>query len=936
MLGEDAQRYQEEVQRLQDFSGKVSDGMQGENSMGAALKEARGVVGHSAKSFTGLTNGHAAASSKSPGAQQSPNGDKKAHAYPVDGSKPGGANRTGSLVKGSNLKRSGSVKDLIQKFSGGENGQASPTGSMASSPTGSPVGAGDSSGKAALKSSSDSGPMEDRKGTLNRSASALANGDGGGGAPEPTPLPSIRVTPPARGTDPHSEGGTQCFGGSADSNAERDVSPGKGGPRDGSEPGYGMGSESDFDPSKQPGSPPSEDEAPNPRVAQNPKYQLFLGSDVIRNGSRDPDGTAGENGPRSSRWESSTSRSGPNHRGSLESLASRDWDTMSDRMGGFESPPRVFNSPYTSPSIDFNPSYRMSEYKVQDVLSPATSELNLFGFNSSRSTSPVPSPTVTLPRRQYSAYDTLTRRREVMSNTLPMRPGVPNKRDFIEELTRQLNECQRRNQFLEAESVEMDKERNQIRFEMRGLLVNNEDLLRTNTQLQVEMKRMRERMAEMERENLLMNERFREMESELKEAREVMVEANTQEYAFNFLQQSLKNKIQDAEEALDKQTQHSQEMSEKLWHMERELEELKIEKQTRDKRSADLSSTVLRLEAELGEALQVSNQATAELSLQQKLKDDAEQRVEELEESLMEKSQELQRAQQTISKLQGEVSGKLIDKERTLEEEIQLRERAQLQCKQAERTLEDLQMELQTLAQSKEDVVKQLKQAQEKMIDLESDLEEMHDSEQRWASKQKRAIEQTEQLQLRLIQEKDLNDQLECEKAVLERQIRELRLEVEELQSSRVQEDVITKAESRVKDLENSLRAEERNKIVLTNNIGKLERKVKELSDQLEEEHRLATEQKDLMTQRIRSLKRQLNEVEEEASRRETQHRHTQRELAEERETSSRLQRQLLDQHLKMKRNESLTVRQTMENLRLDLSVDEDDEPVTEPKSSTA
>lgn len=55
------------------------------------------------------------------------------------------------------------------------------------------------------------------------------------------------------------------------------------------------------------------------------------------------------------------------------------------------------------------------------------------------------------------------------------------------------------------------------------------------------------------------------------------------------------------------------------------------------------------------------------------------------------------------------------------------------------------------------------------------------------------------------------------------------------------------------------------------------------------------------MAQRIRSLKRQLNEAEEEASRKEAQFRHTQRELAEERETSGRLQRQLLDQHLQTK-----------------------------------
>ncbi|XP_042158689.1 cingulin-like protein 1 isoform X1 [Oncorhynchus tshawytscha] len=712
--------------------------------------------------------------------------------------------------------------------------------------------------------------------------------------------------------------------------------------------------ESDFDPNKQPESPPSENEPSNPvKVRQNPKYQLFLDGDMIGNGSRDTNGTSGrENGngrePRnSSRLDSASSRFGPNYRGSLESLASRDWDTMSDRVGGFESPPRVFNSPYaTVASMEYNPGMnRMSEQKMQEVMSPATSELNLFNSYNSRSSSPVLSFTsaATSSRARFSTFDSLRRRDQpVMPSQLPIRSTVspvamPSKRDYIEELTRQMDACQKRNQFLEAESIEMDKERNQIRLEMRGLLVNNEDLLRTNSTLQTEMNRMRMRMVELERDNTAMTERFKVMETELTEARAQMVEANTQEYAFNFLQQSLKNKIQVAEEALEKQTLHAQGLSEKLWLSERQLEDLEVDKETRDKKRSELSDTVFRLETELEEALQKATQATAELSLQQKLRDDALLRVEEMEESLLERGQELQIAQQTVSRLQGQVSDKLIDKERSLEEEIQLRERVQLQWKQAERSVEDLTMELQTAAQTKEDLVKQLKQAQEKLLDLESDLEEMQDSEQRWASKNKRAIEQTEQLQLKLIQQKDVNEQLDSEKSILERQLRDLRVEVENLQHTRVHEDVITKTESRAKELENALRVEERNKVVMNNTISKLERKNNELSDQLEEEHKMAKEQKDLMSQRMRSLKRQLNEAEEESSRRDAQYRHTQRELTEERETSNRLQKQLLDQHLQLKRKEStMAMRQTLEDLRLDLSVDEEDQTLPVPTASKA
>lgn len=63
---------------------------------------------------------------------------------------------------------------------------------------------------------------------------------------------------------------------------------------------------------------------------------------------------------------------------------------------------------------------------------------------------------------------------------------------------------------------------------------------------------------------------------------------------------------------------------------------------------------------QLAEALQVSTQATATLHLQQKLREDSQLRVEELEESLLEKEQELQGLQTLVNKLQGEVQPPVI------------------------------------------------------------------------------------------------------------------------------------------------------------------------------------------------------------------------------------------------------------------------------------
>ncbi|XP_076842504.1 uncharacterized protein LOC143487076 [Brachyhypopomus gauderio] len=877
MLGDDVVRYGRESTQLNHLTSKLTNGMPEKSHLDANMGTDTKETLHRSR----LANGHVTMTT-------------------VEGQMSVGEERhvRGSKNVRTSLTRSGSVKHLIHKFSTSNgDGQASPSSSPGPSPRPSPGSSpGPSSGPSPRQSPTSLSPGES-EGKQGQHSSSIQVKDVKPSEVQSV-VPTVTITPPSG----------QMGGGG--------VSPAAGVgllPNGAALPVVDIR----LDTEKNRESPASEEEPSTPRTS--PKYQIFLA---------DMHGASGPGGPNSpaTSTNGSMAKNSLSHWKSMESLPPRDWDSSSSRTSSVESPLRTFNSPYSTLSLDYSPVNRMADFKVPELMSPVTSDFSMFGLN--RKMSSAASPTLPSPRNRFSTYETLSRRREQQAAPAhPMlRNNMPPKRDFIEELTKQLDTCQRRNQFLEAESVELDKERTQIRFEMRGLLVNNEDLLRMNTQLQGELKRMRDVIVDLESSNNVLVERLKDMEVELREAREVMVEANTQEYAFNFLQQSLKNKIQDAEDSLDKQTQHSQELSEKLWLTERKLEELEMEKDSKEKKSGELNSTVQRLETELAEALQQASQSSAELNLQQKLRVDTQLRVEELEETVLEKDQELLRLQQIVNRLQGEVSDKLLDKEQSLEDEIQLRERAQLQCKQAERRVEDLQMELQTALQTREDLAKQVKQAQEKIIDLETDLEEIQENEQRSVNKHKKVLEQCEQLQLKVIQEKDDNDKLECEKLILERQVRELRSEIEELHNNRVQENVVTKAEMRARELENTLRMEERSKVVMNNTISKLERKVNELSEQMDEEHKTSSEQKELMTQRIRSLKRQLNECEEELSRRESQCRLLQRELTEERESSSTLQKQLLDLQLLVKMKESMKMRQTLDSLKLDFSEDEEED----------
>lgn len=605
-------------------------------------------------------------------------------------------------------------------------------------------------------------------------------------------------------------------------------------------------------------------------------------------------------------------------------------EALSIKIPGNETPPRAFNSPYRSPSAEYDRIFRMSDFK--ECLSPTPSEVSLNSVSSYSQWSGVTLPQTSFPQGRFAIYESWGRLKGMLPALPNLRPGIHHKRDYIQELIRLLDVSEKRNAFLEAESLEMSRERGRIRYEMRGLLVNNEDLIRNMAVMQNELKKLKDRVLELERENFTLNESITHLERELSNAKEVLGEANDQEYAFTYLQQSLHQKLLEAQEALDNQSKRCDAMAEKLWLAERNQDQLETEKQNLDTKIVSLSSTVLRLERELGEALQVSAEAAAGITLHQQYKEKTQNSIEELEERLKEKCQELEEAQCNRTRQLEELSLKQLDKDRQLEEEIQLRERLQLLSKQAERSIEDLQMELQTTTQAKEELSKQLKQAQETIIDLESDLEEMNDTEHRWAGKHKRTMEQNEQLQIKLLHERDLREQLECDKEMLERQNKNLELELRDLRSSQTHEDILSKTEIKAKEMESSLRAEERNKATLMGIIQKMEKKNKDLSEQMDEERRQLEEEKDQLGQRVKSLKRQLGQAEEEMERREAQNRHIQREMAELKESNSLLQKQLSDLQIQLKRKEAFMMKKSRDilNMRIDLDSEEEEEAVSD------
>ncbi|XP_027561163.1 cingulin-like, partial [Neopelma chrysocephalum] len=100
----------------------------------------------------------------------------------------------------------------------------------------------------------------------------------------------------------------------------------------------------------------------------------------------------------------------------------------------------------------------------------------------------------------------------------------------------------------------------------------------------------------------------------------------------------------------------------------------------------------------------------------------------------------------------------------------------------------------------------------------------------------------------------------------------------------------VSQLEARLEELQDQLQAEEREKNVLLSSNRKLERKVKELTIQIDDERQNVTNQKDQLSLRVKALKRQVDEAEEEIERLEGARKKAQRELEEQHELNEQLQ----------------------------------------------
>nr|XP_020473240.1 myosin heavy chain, embryonic smooth muscle isoform-like [Monopterus albus] len=185
-----------------------------------------------------------------------------------------------------------------------------------------------------------------------------------------------------------------------------------------------------------------------------------------------------------------------------------------------------------------------------------------------------------------------------------------------------------------------------------------------------------------------------------------------------------------------------------------------------------------------------------------------------------------------------------------------------------------------------------------RVTQLEEELEEEQTNFELMSERQRKTALQVETLTVQLQGERMLTQKAEAAREQLERQNKDLKTRLEELEGTVKGKHKLslTALEAKIETLEEQLEQERQERAIANKLVRKSEKKLKEVVMQAEDERRHADqfrEQLDKSMVRLKQLKRQLEDVEEENSRSNAQKRKLQRELEELMDNSQTMTREI-------------------------------------------
>merc|ERR1719208_143408 len=411
----------------------------------------------------------------------------------------------------------------------------------------------------------------------------------------------------------------------------------------------------------------------------------------------------------------------------------------------------------------------------------------------------------------------------------------------------------------------------------RQLQVELDDLIDTQGTADKNVHELEKAKRQLEQELAEQKTQLEELEDELQqtEDQKMRLEVNMQALKTQF-----ERDIAAKEEAGEEKRRG---MAKQLTDLESELDEERKQKQTAVNAKKKLETDYKDLESTM--------------DMNNKLKEDAIKQLKKLQQAM----KEIQRDAEEAHASKNEV----LQQSKDLEKKIKVLEADLVQMQE---DLSAAERARRTAEAERDELAEEFSSSGSKgAAALEGELEEEQTQSEMLMERARKSQISIEQLTTELAGERGNCQKMENTKMMLERQNKELKAKLEEVENSNraKAKAAIAALESKVSNLEEQLSAEAQERMLGAKSNRRLEKKIKELMMQLEDERRHADQYKEQVEKsnnRIKAMRRQLDEAEEEISREKAHRRKAQRELDDYVESNESQQREISNLKNKLRR----------------------------------
>ncbi|KAL3060189.1 hypothetical protein OYC64_014713 [Pagothenia borchgrevinki] len=450
------------------------------------------------------------------------------------------------------------------------------------------------------------------------------------------------------------------------------------------------------------------------------------------------------------------------------------------------------------------------------------------------------------------------------------------------------------------------------------------------TRAQAEVKSLQDAQLEQEEANTRLKEKLSRLEAQLQNDASESSEA---EIAMHSEVRGLRSELDEANRKSSRLSQETRELILRVEDTEKDKETLKQTFSQLEETKRQQERALEKLNREY-ETLTVSSKEEAQILRVQleEQREKARKEVHETQRHGKDAQSELERSQINLRRQEEEISRQKKELLLTCEE----RDNHQLDKELLSNRLRHLEGEMEAGKNAQNEKIRENRIMEDKLKRVELELEEERSSAEMMTDRVARSRDQIDQLRSELMQERSSKQDLELDKNTMERHLKELRSRVADMEGQSRSSAGVSQLESKIQELEEQQRTEEREKNSVLASQRRLERKLKDLNMTLDEEKQTHTEQRDQLALRVKALKRQVDEGETELERIDGLRRKAQRDMEEQMELKEALQTRVTALETELKRKAQAAMRPTLDSSALSSDDDDDDDSLYDRSSITS